>query len=62
MKTIIYFIVQNMSPPPPPRTKLSDYVTEKVNNFILLDDASKIGILTSHINVIRKTANYIKLF
>ena len=49
-----------MSPPPP--TKLSDYVTEKVNNFILLDDASKIGILTSHINVIRKTANYIKLF
>ena len=43
-----------------PRTKLLDYVTEKVNNFILLDEASKIGILTSHINVIRKTANYIK--
>ena len=43
-----------------PRTKLLDSVTEKVNNFILLDEASKIGILTSHINVIRKTANYIK--
>ena len=39
------FNVQNM------RLPEQNYVTEKVNNFILLDEASEIGTLTSHINV-----------
>lgn len=41
------------------RKKLVDHIENVCESFVQMNDNEKIGVMVNHINIVRKTANYI---